>query len=112
VSALTADVRRYFEGPNIAHIATVLPDGAPHTVPVWVDMQGEQIAFLTSPDSRKARNLEGDSRLAISVTERDQLTAMALVRGRVVERMEGDPAWAIIDRISHKYIGQSLSAAD
>jgi len=31
---------------------------------------------------------------------------MAQVRGRVVERVEGDAAWTIIDRLSHKYIGQ------
>ena len=31
---------------------------------------------------------------------------MAQVRGRVVERLEGDAAFAVIDRISHKYIGQ------
>ena len=31
---------------------------------------------------------------------------MAQVRGRVVERIEGDAAWTIIDRLSHKYIGQ------
>ena len=31
---------------------------------------------------------------------------MAQVLGRVSERVEGDEAWAIIDRISRKYTGQ------
>ena len=31
---------------------------------------------------------------------------MAQVRGRVTECLGGDAAWTIIDRISHKYIGQ------
>lgn len=106
MSTLTEDVRRYFEAPNIAHMATVLPDGAPHTVPVWVDLQGEQIAFLTSPNSRKARNLDRDPRIALSVIQHDRPTAMASIRGRVVRRLEGDPAWEIIDQISQKYIGQ------
>ena len=30
---------------------------------------------------------------------------MASIRGRVHERVEGDRAWEIIDRISHKYQG-------
>jgi len=30
---------------------------------------------------------------------------MAGVRGRVAERLEGDAAWEVIDRISHKYTG-------
>jgi PPOX class probable F420-dependent enzyme len=93
-----------FEGPNYAHVATLLPDGAPHSVPMWVGVEGDAIAFLTSPGSRKARNLDRDARVAISVTAHDNPLVMAAVRGRV-ERVDGDAAWEIIDRISHKYIG-------
>ena len=31
---------------------------------------------------------------------------MAAIQGRVVERLDGDEAWEIIDRISQKYTGQ------
>jgi len=99
-------VRALFDGPNYAHIATLLPDGAPHSVPVWVGIEGTQIAFLTSPSSRKAQNIDRDPRVAISITERDRPFVMAEIRGRVVQRIEGDGAWTIIDRISQKYIGQ------
>jgi len=30
---------------------------------------------------------------------------MAQIRGRVVERIEGDSAWRIIDQMSNKYLG-------
>jgi len=103
---LPDDVSALFDGPNLAHIATLLPGGAPHSVPLWVGLEEGRIAFLTGPTSRKARNLEGDPRLAISVTDRDKPFVMAQVRGRVTERLEGDAAFAVIDRISHKYIGQ------
>jgi PPOX class probable F420-dependent enzyme len=99
------DVRALFDGPNSAHLATLMPDGGPHSVPLWVGLEADRIAFLTSPDSRKARNLELDPRVAISVTAHDQPFTMASVRGRVVERLEGDAAWEVIDRISHKYTG-------
>ncbi len=95
-----------FDGPNYAHVATVLPNGGPHSVPVWVGREGNRIAFLTSPGSRKARNLARDPRVAISITARDQPYAMALVRGRVAARLEGETARRIIDQISHKYTGQ------
>ena len=106
MSGLPDDVRALFAGPNYAHLATLMPDGAPHSVPMWVDVEGDRIAFLTGPGSRKARNLAHDPRVAISVTAHDQPFTMATVRGRVVERVEGDAAWEIIDRISHKYVGQ------
>ena len=34
--------------------------------PLWVGLEGDRIAFLTQPGSRKARNVERDPRVAIS----------------------------------------------
>jgi PPOX class probable F420-dependent enzyme len=102
-STVNSDLRSLVDGPNQAHLATLMPDGAPHCVPVWVGLEGERIAFLTSPTVRKARNVMRDPRVAISITDRDQPFTMATVRGRVVEKVEGDAAWEIIDRISIKY---------
>jgi hypothetical protein len=75
-------------------------------VPLWVGLEGNRIAVLTSPGSRKARNVAHDPRVAISIVDQAQPFVVAAIRGRVAERLEGDAAWAIIDRISHKYIGQ------
>ena len=106
VTALPADVRALLEGPNNAHIATLMPDGAPHAVPVWIGVEGERLAVLTSPGSRKARNIQHDPRVAISITAQDNPFRMAGVQGRMTDRVEGDVAWEIIDRISQKYTGQ------
>ncbi len=106
MTELSDDVRALVDGPNYAHVATVLPDGGPHSVPVWVGLEGNRVAFLTSPGSRKARNLDRDPRVAISITDHDQPFTMAQILGRVTERLEGEAAWTVIDRISHKYTGQ------
>ena len=106
MSPLPDEVRALFEGANYAHVATLMPDGAPHSVPLWVGVEGERIAFLTAPRSRKARNLDRDPRVSISINAADEPTTMAQVRGRVAARLEGDEAWEVIDRISHKYIRQ------
>lgn len=106
MNSLPENVRALIDAPNIAHVATVLPDGAPHSVPVWIGSEGDRLAFLTSPSSRKARNLAREPRVAISITDRENPHTMAQIRGRVTERLEGDAAWMIIDRLSHKYIGQ------
>jgi PPOX class probable F420-dependent enzyme len=103
---LPDDVRALLDGANQAHIATVMPDGGPHSVPIWVGREGEHVAFLTSPGSRKARNIERDPRVAISITDREQPFAMAQIRGRITDRLDGDEAFAVIDRMSNKYIGQ------
>ncbi len=105
MTALPEDVRALLDGTNIAHVATVLPDGGPHSVPVWVGTDGDHVVFLTGPGSRKARNLAGDDRVALSLTAADNPFHMAYLRGHVAERVEGDEAWAIIDRLSTKYVG-------
>ena len=91
--------------PNFAHLATVLPGGAPHSVPVWVRLEGERIAFFTQPQSRKARNLARDGRVALSVVDADNPYRNVQIRGRVVETLEGEDALEVIDRISVDYVG-------
>jgi len=103
------DVRSILDGTPIAHIATVLPDGAPHSVPVWVGTHGDHVVILTGPHTRKARNLRRDPRVAISLTPADNPFQPVLIRGRVVEWIEGDAAWEIVDRIATKYIGGPYS---
>lgn len=105
MTKISDDVRRLLDGPNTAHLATLLPDGSPHSVPVWIGMVGEQVAFQTGPGSRKGRNVARDPRVSVSVTDHAQPFTMAQVRGRVTGRIEGDAAWEIIDRIAAKYIG-------
>jgi PPOX class probable F420-dependent enzyme len=106
---LEPDVRRALDGTALAHLATVLPDGSPHTVPLWVGTRGDQVVFLTGPDSRKARNLRRDPRVALSLTAADNPFTPVVVRGRVVEWLAGDAAWEVIDQLAAKYIGAPYS---
>ncbi|MGH3876687.1 MAG: PPOX class F420-dependent oxidoreductase [Actinophytocola sp.] len=102
---LEPDVRRVLEGTSIAHLATVLPDGSPHSVPLWIGTHGDKIVFLTGPNTRKARNLRRDPRLALSIAPADDPFTPVVIRGHVVEWLEGDAAWEIIDGLAMKYIG-------
>lgn len=102
---LNPDVRRVLDGASIAHLATVLPDGSPHSTPVYVGTHGDYIVFFTGPGMRKARNLRRDPRLALSIAPVDNPFEPVVVRGRVVDWIEGDPAWEIIDRLAVQYAG-------
>jgi len=110
-TGLTDEARELFSGGNFVHLATILPDGAPHSVPLWTivvprRLEDEpRIAFFTQPASRKARNLARDPRVALSVVDRANPYRRAWARGRVTETLEGERALEVIDRISHAYIG-------
>jgi PPOX class probable F420-dependent enzyme len=99
-------VRPYFERAAVAHVATLMPDGGPHSVPVWVGVEGDRLAFFSIAGSRKDRNISADPRVAVSVTSPDDPLDMAFVRGTVVERIEGEEALPVIDRISTAYTGE------
>jgi PPOX class probable F420-dependent enzyme len=99
------DVRPLLEGRNFAHLATLLPDGAPHSVALWIGVEGDRVVFFTQPTSRKARNLAGDPRLAISVVDRENPYRTAWLRGRVVETRTGEAALGTIDALSQRYTG-------
>jgi PPOX class probable F420-dependent enzyme len=93
-------------GRNIVHLASVMPDGAPHSIPLWAILEDGRIAFFTQPTSRKARNVARDPRVALSVIDSSNPYRNAQIRGRVVEVVEGTPALEVIDRISQYYIGE------
>ncbi len=111
MSAIPDDVRELFAGRNYAHLATTGPKG-PTSVPVWVDVEGDRLVFFTQRGSRKALNIGRDPRVALSVVDRDDPYRQADVRGRVVERLEGDAAIAAMDRLSQKYIGAPVPMRD
>jgi PPOX class probable F420-dependent enzyme len=95
----------YFDTTAVAHLATLMKDGSPHSVPLWVAAEGEYVAFFTEADTLKDRNLRRDPRVAISVTKPEDPLAMAFVRGEAVARIEGDDALEYVDRISTQYTG-------
>jgi PPOX class probable F420-dependent enzyme len=99
-------IREVLDAASYAHVATVLPDGSPHSTPVYVGTRGDQIVFFTGPGMRKARNLRRDPRLALSIVPADNPFQPIVIRGRVVEWIEGDEAWQIIDRLVAKYIDE------
>ncbi|GAA1988004.1 PPOX class F420-dependent oxidoreductase [Isoptericola halotolerans] len=91
--------------PHLAHLATLLPDGAPHVVPLWTAWEDDHLAFLTGPTSRKARNVRRDPRVTVSVAHSERPWQMAMLRGRVVDVVDGAAGWEVVDRISRSYTG-------
>ena len=102
------EVRALIEGANYAHVASLLPDGSPHSVAVWVGLDGDRPTFFTQTTSLNAKNLERDPRVAISITDHENPYSTARIRGRVVDKLYGDEALAAMDVISRKYTGEDF----
>jgi PPOX class probable F420-dependent enzyme len=62
---LTESVAELLDGTNFATIATLDPDGGPHTVVVSVIRDGNTVLVSTTVDSNKTHNLERDPRISV-----------------------------------------------
>jgi PPOX class probable F420-dependent enzyme len=106
MAELDPEVRALLKAPNFVHLATLMPDGSPHSVAIWGDVDDTgHVVFFTQPNSRKAKNIEHNPRVALSVVDRANPYRTGRVRGRVVEVITGDAALKIIDHLSLGYTG-------
>lgn len=99
---LDPDVRRLLAEPNYVHLATLMEDGSPTSIPVWVGLEEDKILVGTGSDTLKARNTRRDPRVALSVTDPQNPYKAASIRGRVVGQ-RCDEENAIMDQIAIKY---------
>jgi len=99
------EIKQLLDRANFAHLATLMPDGSPQSVPVWVGREGDRIVICTGESSLKARNTLRDPRVALSLVDFHDPYAEAQIRGRVVERRP-DPDLKVMDPIAVKYTGK------
>ncbi len=102
---LSEDAKKLIDAPNFAHLATLMPDGSPQSVPVWIGREGDHLVVCTGEKSLKARNTRRDPRVALSIVDFDNPYEEVQIRGRVIERRP-DPELKTMDSISHKYTGK------
>ena len=88
----------------LASLVTLYPDGSPQISPLWIDLDGDNVVFNTAKGRVKARNVERDPRVAVTVVDPDDQYNVVAFRGTVVE-ITTEGADAHIDQLAHKYLG-------
>ncbi len=106
MAQLTEKARQRLSDPNFGYLATIMEDDSPQVSPVWVDLEGDQILFNTAKGRVKEQNMRRDPRVAISIGDKDNQYDKVDIRGRVVDWVEGDEAFAHIDKLAKKYMGE------
>lgn len=95
-------VRSLLDRPNYVHLATLRRDGSPRNWVVWCAVEGEHILICTDTSSLKAKDMQREPRVALSVVDLDNPYRMAAVQGRVIA-IRNDADNAVMDRIARKY---------
>ena len=108
---LPAELDAFLQQPNPAVIASLQPDGSPHSAATWYLWEGGRV-LVNMEDSRKRLDyLRRDPRVSVTVLgQGDDWYHQVTLRGRVVEFQE--KAFDDIDRLSRHYMGQDYSNHD
>jgi PPOX class probable F420-dependent enzyme len=105
MAKLTDNQADLFRGRNWGTVTTLRPDGTPHSTPVWVDTDGENVIFNTAIGRVKERNLRRDPRVSLVVLPAEnQQAGYVSVTGTAEISEEG--AVEHINKLAQKYLGQ------
>jgi PPOX class probable F420-dependent enzyme len=97
--------------PNPAVVATVRPDGSPHSVATWYLWDGERILLNMAASRARLAFLRAEPRLSLTVLEAESWYRQVNLDGRVAELVE-DETLADIDRLARHYTGKPFYHRD
>lgn len=98
---------KLLDGRNYAVLATLNPDGSPHTSAMWVGRDGPDVIFSTVEGRVKHRNMRRDPRVSVTVLDAADPENYVELRGQVT--MSPDVGRLVDTRLSWKYDGKDPS---
>jgi PPOX class probable F420-dependent enzyme len=92
-------------------LAVTRLDGRPHVAPVWVDLDGDQIVFMTSAETIKGRSIVRDGRVAICFDDDRPPFSFVTLTGTTSTSTDPDELLAWATRIAGRYMGAEHAEA-
>ena len=89
---------------RIASVVTMYPDGLPHVTSVWFLYEEGELYIAIASNSAKGRNLQNDSRIALSVDARQCHEEVGVSVCGHAEIIRGDTARPLVRRLCEKYM--------
>jgi PPOX class probable F420-dependent enzyme len=102
---IPSSLRYLLDEPVLAHVATIGPRGEPQANPCWFLWREDLLWLAIGPTGQKARNLERDPRIAVSMVDATEPGRYLELRGRAIEwRTVGSMDPAVVAMV-RKYTG-------
>jgi len=89
-----------------AKLAVVRRDGSPHVAPVWIDLDGEDIVFMTSADTTKGKAILRDRRVCLCWDDEKPPFSFLTIDGEATTSTDPDELWRWAGRIGGRYMGR------
>jgi hypothetical protein len=94
-----------------AKLAVTRADGSPHVAPVWVDLDGDDIVFMTSADTIKGKSILRDGRVALCFDDERPPFSFVTLTGTAATSTDPDELLAWGTRIAGRYMGADQAEA-
>jgi PPOX class probable F420-dependent enzyme len=94
-----------------AKLAVVRADGSPHVAPVWVDLDGDQLVFMTGADTVKGKAILRDGRVSLCVDDERPPFSFVTVAGTTATTADPNELLYWGTRIAARYMGAELAEA-
>lgn len=105
------EVDEFLSRPNPAVVATLRPDGSPHTAATWYDWEDGRVLLNMAETRLRLGFLRRDPRAALTVLDDGSWYRHVSLLGRVVS-IEDDVDLADIDRLARRYTGRDYRQRD
>ena len=96
---------------HTAKIGTVNEDGRPHVTPVWFDVDGDDVVFMTGTDSVKGRAILRDPRVCVCVDDERPPFSFVMIHGTASTTDDPKQLLSWATRIGGRYIGKDRAEA-
>lgn len=103
------EMEAFLSEPQLAHIATVRRNGAPHLAPLWYEYVDGKVWIITDDASVKMRNIRHDPRVVVSVASNEEPYCYVLVEGLAEVASRG--VYERIRSICVRYWGEERGGA-
>jgi PPOX class probable F420-dependent enzyme len=86
-------------------LAVTRLDGSPHIAPVWVDLDGDDLLFMTSADTIKGKSILRDGRVAICFDDEAPPFSFVTITGAATTSADAAELLHWATRIGGRYMG-------
>ena len=93
------------DGPPVAALTTIMPDGKPQTTVVWCNFDGNYVMVNTMKGFRKEKNMRLNPKVTLLCYDPRQPLRFIEIRGRVVDMTE-EGAIEHLDGLCELYTGK------
>jgi PPOX class probable F420-dependent enzyme len=114
----TADAMGYTNAPSgwwrdfvlatparTAKLAVLRTNGSPHVAPVWVDLDGDQVVFMTSAETIKGKAILRDPQVCLCWDDEQPPFSFVTVAGTADASADPDELLYWATRIGGRYMG-------